>query len=731
MRAEETTLAPPDLENHPNPHGNDGVLIERMHEGLRASRCNPSTVSFMVSTLVRFSAWLQQVRKADMRSRLFSEELISDAWKYIRLGGSSTVISAVEHLRKIETSTTGTTDVRRRNLTKTRNASEVDRVFIELAFESAPGSSTSAKADTNRQYKNALLSFSEWLAQAALPPLANSPWLHSEQINALAEQGVSNASKQSLMAALNHLRTFDLQGVANTKRKRDTLNIPEPDQRLIFKYRVRANEALERSAEATGKPVSRDKAGRSKADMYASFLRSFSSWLQTEGRESIAARLFDHDGSLADDLELFDAGRKTARKSGRYLGANRGLWEMRNMFPEATTPELVVARIGAERLVQALTMLWTNASLVEVARSTGAAESDLRVLLDERSESGLTEAGQGVVGWFDGRLRREVESLRARPRGHVAPDAGHVPAQTPSPFHLSPMSPSDFPSFEWSDEPSGHPPHGGSLGSVQRGTDPAYGDLSPLNSAAYSGGHGFHLNTPSEEAAHQARADSAFDDLSSLGSAARYGSHVFDFNTPPAEAAQQARTDSAFDGLSSLGSVANYGGHGRDLNTPSVEAPQQAGTPSEVTGPSQLRQPVPFGPVRGSLRSVLAQLNLERGFASGDALNCLIDTVLQLSTTGVRRPDHGQTPMPGLDQRVPQWRQYLFAAGVVPQHGMIDLYSATRAGQDLAHNLGVRIQIIQWENGRVSAHPVLGQQGRLVHILHTPGHFQPLWPRNG
>jgi hypothetical protein len=32
-------------------------------------------------------------------------------------------------------------------------------------------------------------------------------------------------------------------------------------------------------------------------------------------------------------------------------------------------------------------------------------------------------------------------------------------------------------------------------------------------------------------------------------------------------------------------------------------------------------------------------------------------------------------------------------------------------------------------NGRLTAHPVLGEAGRLVHILHTPGHFQPLWPR--
>ncbi|NVH78250.1 hypothetical protein FSB08_39025 [Paraburkholderia sp. JPY432] len=114
--------------------------------------------------------------------------------------------------------------------------------------------------------------------------------------------------------------------------------------------------------------------------------------------------------------------------------------------------------------------------------------------------------------------------------------------------------------------------------------------------------------------------------------------------------------------------------------------------------------------------------------ASGDALNCLIDTALQFTST-VRRPDNGQTQMPELDQTVPLWREHLFAAGVVPRHGQIDLYSANLPGQNLAHNLGVRIQIIQWEDGRATAHPVLGLHGPLVHILHTPGHFQPLWPR--
>jgi hypothetical protein len=162
---------------------------------------------------------------------------------------------------------------------------------------------------------------------------------------------------------------------------------------------------------------------------------------------------------------------------------------------------------------------------------------------------------------------------------------------------------------------------------------------------------------------------------------------------------------------------------------------EQDNAPAPAAQPASLAQPVdqparaalPVGPLGNNLDIDLAQLNAEMGFASGDALNCLIDTALQF-TSNVRRRDNGQTREPELDTAVNLWREHLFAAGVVPRHGQIDFYDGSRAGQDLALNLGVRIQIIQWENGRTFAHPVLGQQGPLVHILHTPGHFQPLWP---
>lgn len=444
---------------------------------------------------------------------------------------------------------------------------------------------------------------------------------------------------------------------------------------------------------------------------------------------NIASRLDDDFQSLEDDVDLFAEGKKS-KTVDPYRTALR---QMRAMFSKA--PEVTIARIEFSRFVDALRMFSAHATVADVARATGADEGDLRVFLNEASATGLTEAGQAVVNGLDGRLRRAADAnvaLRVQSWERTAHHTGQTPTQAPSPYHLSPMSSSAFPNFSGLDGSSGYAQYGGQSGSAQHGTDSIYGGLGSLGSAAHYGSYGAHPDTP-QEVTQPTQApspyhlspmsSSAFPHFSGLDdqSAAYSGGHGFDLNTPSAEAIQQAHGDSPFQdlSLSSLNSAAHYGSH--DAAYPS--------TPSEVTGPSQAGQPLPTGPMRGSLNRVLTQLNLEQGFASGDALNCLIDTALQL-TTGVRRPDNGHTPMHQLDQTVPAWRQHLFVAGVVPQHGMIDLYSANLAGANLAHNLNVRIQIVQWENGRATAHPVLGQQGPLVHILHTPGHFQPLWPRN-
>ena len=691
MNAEETTLPRPPHQASRGavlaPHDNDKDLIRRLEDGLVASEAKEETATTYLLALTAFSAWLEQVGKRAIQGRLFTNDLTNDVEKFVRVGGNRAAPAALFHLRNIESSTHGTTQIATLEVRRDREVPAEDRQLIDLAFGGrAPVSRAIpvTKISTEASYRRAMLSFSEWLASMEQPGLADSPALHSPLMTNFAGLYVSMGLPygHNVIAALAQLRHFDLTGTTNIKRNRTTLIIPAVDQQLIERFLAWGNARLEEAAQNTGKSVRRDKSGgRTKYDQYASCARSFSAWLHGRGLGSIASRLNDL-GSLLDDLDVFGEDFKNRNSLSVQRSALR---QMSAMVSEA--PEVKIARITHNRFVDALRMFSANARVADVARATGASEDDLRVFLDEQSDTGLTEAGQAVVNGLDGRLRRAADAniaLRVQSRRQAAQHTGQVPVQTPSPFHLSPMSPSEFPYFSGLDDPSGYGQHSGRSGSAQPGTDSIYGGLG------------------------------------SLGSTARFD---FDLNTPAEEAAQEDRADSVFGGLSSLASDAHYGRHG--VSYPS--------TPSEVAGPSQPRQPgqpLPLDPTGGSLHNVLAQLNLERGFASGDALNCLIDTALQF-TYNMRRPDNGQTPMPELDQAVPLWRQSLATAGIVPQHGMIDFYSATRAGYNLALHLGVRIQIIQWNIDGTSAHPVLGEHGPLVHILHTPGHFQPLWPRNG
>ena len=670
MQAEETALPPPAPATHSVPYSEDltfivratGVpyledltLIVRAIDGLVASEAKDKTGGEIVRALIAFSAWLRQIRRTSIHERLFDEDLKVDGWSFTRLGGNPYINSALDHLRNIESSTHGTTQITTREHRRDKAALEADRLLVDLAFGDAPVSQAvpSARISTDAGYRNAMLSFSEWLGSMDHPGLASSNALHSDLMTNLARQyaGMGLPYGRKVIAALAQLRHFDLAGTTNVKRQRNTLNIPEADQRLVERYLAQANEDLENELRETGRSA-RDQAGYTRYDRYAVHVRSFSSWLQGEGRRDIASRLYADSSSLEADLARFH--NRDKKKDSLVRQIRAALDHMRDMF----SSEFAMARIGPDRFV---------------------------------GEQATQHMGQ-------------------------------VPTQTPSPYHLSPMSPSAFPSFSGRDAPSQHAQPSGRSGSVQPGTDSIYGGLGSLGSAAHYGSYG-----APQEVTRQPHAASPFLDLSlsSLNSAAHYGSPGGSYPSTPSEVAstsqrrqpRQAGTDSIYAGLSPLGSAAY----------PST--PSEVAGPSQPRQPEQARQPLPFGPLAGSLRRVLSQLNYERGFASGDSLNCLIDAALQLST-GVRRLDYGQTPMPDLDGAVPQWRQHLSAAGVVPRHEMIDLYSAAHAGQDLADNLRVRIQIIQWENGRATAHPVLGQHGPLLHILHTPGHFQPLWPRN-
>ena len=114
------------------------------------------------------------------------------------------------------------------------------------------------------------------------------------------------------------------------------------------------------------------------------------------------------------------------------------------------------------------------------------------------------------------------------------------------------------------------------------------------------------------------------------------------------------------------------------------------------------------------------------GHASGEGLNCLFDTIVQLRDNVKRLSNEETSQTREIGHEARRIREALVATGTVPSEGEIDIYGG--AGAQLAHDLNLRIQVTQrTEDGSLIHHPVLGEAGRLVHILHTPGHFQPLW----
>ena len=131
------------------------------------------------------------------------------------------------------------------------------------------------------------------------------------------------------------------------------------------------------------------------------------------------------------------------------------------------------------------------------------------------------------------------------------------------------------------------------------------------------------------------------------------------------------------------------------------------------------------GPAAMDRATLLGRLGVEMGNASGHGLNCLLDSIVQLAN-GTRRR---RASVPELDGLVQTMREMLANVGVVDRHGQIDVYEGANAGALLAQTFRMRLQFIQdnGDNG-VFVHPVIGHEGALLRILHTPGHFQPLWP---
>ena len=160
-RAEPTTLLSLPLKDLNTPHSEDMALIERARAGLEASPDSnkPKTVYKIVRALEQFSAWLLLVEKKPMRDRLFSAELEADVQKFTDLGGHSRTPAALDHLRAMELSRTGTTTVPKQTHRLNKKVPAGDQVLILRAF------------GADRERRVAAETLSEWLSLNRHPAL--------------------------------------------------------------------------------------------------------------------------------------------------------------------------------------------------------------------------------------------------------------------------------------------------------------------------------------------------------------------------------------------------------------------------------------------------------------------------------------------------------------------------------------------------------------------------------
>ncbi|CAE6865689.1 hypothetical protein R69746_08077 [Paraburkholderia aspalathi] len=210
--------------------------------------------------------------------------------------------------------------------------------------------------------------------------------------------------------------------------------------------------------------------------------------------------------------------------------------------------------------------------------------------------------------------------------------------------------------------------------------------------------------------------------------------------------AQPEASDSTFGGLESLFSqgettYGRYGGVTRfEYESPIGDEARSTATRLPAFDGSHAQDPLTLhqenvaaelSPIYPDLDSYLRDQNVEAGYASGYGLNCLLDTVLQF-VFDVRRCSQWETPQTlSLQPHVQQMRAFLAAAGYAEPQGTLDIYGGCGVGGLFVDHYHVRIQVVeQIADGRLVEHPVLGQDGDRLRILHTPGsggHFQPLW----
>ena len=109
------------------------------------------------------------------------------------------------------------------------------------------------------------------------------------------------------------------------------------------------------------------------------------------------------------------------------------------------------------------------------------------------------------------------------------------------------------------------------------------------------------------------------------------------------------------------------------------------------------------------------------GFASGNYNRCLLDSISQL----LRQQGHHDVTTDNLATLFEE-------AGVIQRGQQIDFYNQV-LNQTIMESYGVRLQVHQESPTGLINHPVIGNQGNILHILHNRihpqlGHFSPLFP---
>jgi hypothetical protein len=103
------------------------------------------------------------------------------------------------------------------------------------------------------------------------------------------------------------------------------------------------------------------------------------------------------------------------------------------------------------------------------------------------------------------------------------------------------------------------------------------------------------------------------------------------------------------------------------------------------------------------------------GEADGSGNMCLLDTLSQLLQ------HHGHNV--SVDGLV----AFFANAGVVQLGQMIDVYNVNVTGA-IAAEFNVQVQVHQAQYYGILDHPVVGDNGPVLHIYHAGAHFSPLWP---